>query len=256
MNIIHTAAEWYKIEEKLNTKETTTIGFVPTMGALHQGHQSLVERSVRENNITVVSVFVNPVQFNNTNDLETYPKTWDEDCRLLETAGADYMFAPDYAELYPDEYRYRLTETALSKTLCGKSRPGHFDGVLTVVMKLLQVFRPDRAYFGEKDYQQFLLVDGMAKAFFLRTEIVPCPIVRETSGLACSSRNRRLSAAGRAHAPLFYRALSSGRTSTEIREQLEKDGFRVDYVTETAGRLYGAVYLEEVRLIDNVEYTR
>lgn len=255
MKIIHTAAEWYKAEKLSGrNKNNTEIGLVPTMGALHEGHRSLVERSVRENDVTVVSIFVNPVQFNSSDDLASYPKTFEDDCRLLETAGADYVFTPDYAELYPDGYRYRLTETTLSKTLCGASRPGHFDGVLTVVMKLLQVFRPERAYFGEKDYQQYELVAGMANAFFLRTQIIACPTVRERSGLACSSRNKRLSPEGLARAPLFHRALASGRSPTEIREQLEKDGFRVDYVTEADGRLYGAVYLEDVRLIDNVEY--
>jgi pantoate--beta-alanine ligase len=197
---------------------------------------------------------VNPVQFDNANDLAAYPQTFEDDCRLLEAAGTDCVFAPVYEELYPDDYRYRLTETTQSKTLCGASRPGHFDGVLTVVMKLLQIFRPDRAYFGEKDYQQYELVSGMAEAFFLHTRIIPCPVVRDQSGLACSSRNRRLSPEGLARAPLFHRALESGLPPAEIREQLEKDGFRIDYITETGGRLYGAVYLEDVRLIDNVEY--
>lgn len=257
MITIHTASEWDTEEKSFcpNTKNKT-VGLVPTMGALHKGHLSLVERSVRENDVTVVSIFVNPVQFNNKADLASYPQSLEDDCRLIEQTGADYVFVPAYEELYPDDYRYRLTETSLSKTLCGASRPGHFDGVLTVVMKLIQLFRPDRAYFGEKDFQQYKLVEGMAEAFFLRTKIVPCPIIREQSGLAYSSRNRRLSEAGLARAPLFHGALSSGHTPCEIREQLEKDGFRVDYVTETDGRLYGAVYLEDVRLIDNVEYNR
>jgi pantoate--beta-alanine ligase len=255
MKVIHTITEWYDAEKLLNrTTNNISVGLVPTMGALHEGHRSLVERSVCENSVTVVSIFVNPVQFNNKDDLTAYPRTFESDCSLLEAAGADFVFAPGYEELYPDDYRYRITETTLSKTLCGASRPGHFDGVLTVVMKLLQAFRPDHAYFGEKDYQQYELVSGMAAAFFIRTQIVPCPIVREQSGLALSSRNRRLSPEGLAHAPLFHRALASGRTIPEIREQLEKDGFRVDYVTETAGRRYSAVYLEGVRLIDNVEY--
>ena len=257
MIIIHTAAEWYAEEKSCcrNTKNKT-VGLVPTMGALHTGHQSLIKRSVKENDITVVSIFVNPVQFNNKSDLDSYPVSVEDDCSLITSAGGDYVFVPKYEELYPDDYCYRLTETSLSKTLCGASRPGHFDGVLTVVMKLIQLFRPERAYFGEKDFQQYRLVDGMSKAFFLRTEIVPCPVIREPSGLAYSSRNRRLSAEGRARAPLFHRALTAGHAPEEIREQLEKDGFIVDYVTESDGRLYGAVYLEEVRLIDNVEYHR
>jgi pantoate--beta-alanine ligase len=257
MIMIHTAAEWYTEEKSFcRNTENKTVGLVPTMGALHKGHLSLMERSVRENDVTIVSIFVNPVQFNNKADLASYPESLENDCRLIESAGAAYVFVPKYEELYPDDYRYRLTEASLSKTLCGTSRPGHFDGVLTVVMKLLQLFRPDCAYFGEKDFQQYKLVKGMAEAFFLRTKIVPCPIIREPSGLALSSRNRRLSEAGLARAPLFHRSLSSGNTPREIREQLENDGFIVDYVTETDGRLYGAVYLEDVRLIDNVEYHR
>jgi pantoate--beta-alanine ligase len=253
MKIIHTVNEWYKAEKASGRNNNMSLGLVPTMGALHEGHRSLVERSIRENDITVVSIFVNPVQFNNRDDFAAYPQTFEDDCRLLEAAGADFVFAPRYEELYPDDYRYKITETTLSKTLCGTSRPGHFDGVLTVVMKLLQIFRPERAYFGEKDYQQYKLVSGMAAAFFLHTRIVPCPIVRDQSGLACSSRNRRLSPEGLARAPLFHRTLSSGREVSEIREQLEKNGFRVDYITETDGRRYGAVYLENVRIIDNVE---
>ena len=255
MKIIHTVKEWQKAEKASVRNNNMTTGLVPTMGALHEGHRSLVERSVRENDVTIVSIFVNPVQFNNKDDLASYPQTFDGDCRLLEAAGADYVFAPGYEELYPDDYRYRITETTLSKTLCGDSRPGHFDGVLTVVMKLLQIFRPERAYFGEKDYQQYELVSGMAEAFFLHTRIIPCPIIRDQSGLACSSRNRRLSPEGLARAPLFHRLLSSGRNLPEIREELEKNGFSVDYITETDGRRYGAVYLENVRLIDNVECT-
>jgi pantoate--beta-alanine ligase len=255
MKIIHTIPEWYDIEKTLGRGAGgQSVGFVPTMGALHKGHRSLVERSAAENSVTVASIFINPVQFNSSGDLAAYPKTFDRDVELLASAGAAYVFAPEYAELYPDGYRYRLSETVQSRTLCGASRPGHFDGVLTVVMKLLQIFRPERAYFGEKDYQQYELVSGMAQAFFLRTDIIPCPIIREDSGLACSSRNTRLSPEGLRRAPLFYRALASGRSPGEIRHELEKDGFRVDYVTETDGRLYGAVYLEDVRLIDNVKY--
>jgi pantoate--beta-alanine ligase len=253
MKIIHTIKEWQETEKTSGRDTNMTLGLVPTMGALHEGHRSLVERSIRENDVTVVSIFVNPVQFNNKDDLAAYPETFEDDCRMLENTGADYVFAPCYGEMYPDDYRYRITETTVSKTLCGASRPGHFDGVLTVVMKLLQIFSPERAYFGEKDYQQYKLVSGMAAAFFLHTRIIPCPIVRDQSGLACSSRNRRLSPEGIARAPLFHRILSSGSEVSEIQEQLEKNGFRVDYVTETDGRRYGAVYLEDVRLIDNVE---
>ncbi|MCI1208241.1 MAG: pantoate--beta-alanine ligase [Treponema sp.] len=254
MNTIHTLPEWRKVEKKLLcTGSGTSIGLVPTMGALHQGHVSLIKRSIRENDKTIVSIFLNPVQFTDSHDYDAYPRQTEADCRLLADTGVDYVFLPEYRDLYPDDYRYQLTEHDFSSLLCGASRPGHFDGVLTVVMKLLQIFRPDRAYFGEKDFQQYRLIDGMAKAFFLSTEIVPCPVVREPSGLAFSSRNSRLSAEGRTKAALFYRALSSGEEPEMIRKRLEKEGFRIDYITEMEGRLYGAVFLEEVRLIDNVK---
>ena len=250
MKTIRTIKEWETEKRNLQGK---TIGLVPTMGALHNGHLSLVKKSLAENDCTVVSIFLNPTQFNNKSDLEKYPKVLGDDCTLLSQAGADYLFLPDYGTMYPDDYRYRLGETTLSKTLCGATRPGHFDGVLTVVLKLLNIFMPSRAYFGEKDYQQYLLIRGMAEAFFLETEIVPCPLVREETGLALSSRNRRLSPEALRKAPLFYRALSSGMRTGEIRAQLERDGFSVDYVEERDDRIFGAVFLEDVRLIDNVE---
>jgi pantoate--beta-alanine ligase len=230
-----------------------TVGLVPTMGALHDGHLSLVKKSIAENGATIASIYVNPTQFNNQADLENYPSTFDEDCALLEKAGVDYLFTPDFQDIYPDNYRYRVNETELSGILCGATRPGHFEGVLTVVLKLLNIFTPDRAYFGEKDYQQYLLIKGMAAAFFLRTEIVPCPLVRAESGLALSSRNKRLSPEGLRRAPLFHRHLSSGVSAEKIRSLLEKDGFTVDYIQEYSGRIFAAVFLEEVRLIDNVQ---
>ncbi len=253
MKIIKTPQEWLEVEKEIDRKNKhQSVGLVPTMGALHEGHLSLVKRAVSENDVSVVSIFLNPVQFNNQNDLATYPKTWEADCALLEGAGVDYLFAPTYDIMYPDDYRYKLSESSLSKTLCGASRPGHFDGVLTVVMKLLQVFQPEHAYFGEKDYQQYLLIKGMVEAFFLRTQIIPCPIVRREDGLACSSRNKRLSqeALGRAH--LLHDALASGKSVEEIKAQLTADGFEIDYVTETDGRLYAAASIEGVRLIDNI----
>jgi pantoate--beta-alanine ligase len=253
MTRIHTPEEWINIAQSLNKPDThKTIGLVPTMGALHEGHRSLVLRSVQENDYTIVSIFVNPVQFNNKQDLASYPVSLEADCSLLENAGADFVFIPDYHSLYPDNYQYRLSESSVSKILCGASRPGHFDGVLTVVMKLLLLFQPQFAYFGEKDYQQYQLIAGMAESFFLRTKIVACPIIRDQSGLALSSRNKRLSPQGLTRAPLFHAALASRQSPEQIRSQLEKEGFLIDYITEYDGRLYGAVFLEEVRLIDNV----
>ena len=222
------------------------------MGALHDGHLSLVRRSRAENDRTLVSIFVNPTQFDDPRDLAGYPRTSEADLAMLRAAGADFLLTPSAADLYPDGYRYRVTETERSTTLEGASRPGHFDGVLTVVLKLLLIASAERAYFGEKDWQQLALVRGMADALFLPTAIVGCPTVRETDGLALSSRNRRLPPADRHKAPLLYRALSSAPTADAARRELQDAGFVVDYVEEVDGRRLAAVRLGDVRLIDNV----
>ena len=250
MKVIKTVEEFKQIRKSLENK---SVGFVPTMGGLHNGHLSLIQRAIKENDVSVVSVYLNPTQFNDKKDLETYPANFADDCALLENAGVDYLFAPTYPVMYPDDYKYMLTEKDFSKELCGAKRPGHFDGVLTVVMKLFNIVRPDNAYFGEKDYQQFKLLEGMVQAFFMDVKLVPCPIVREENGLAISSRNRKLSAAGLAMAPKFHEILVSGGSEEEITSELESAGFKVDYVTIKGTRLYAAVFLEEVRLIDNIE---
>ena len=250
MKVIKTVEEFKQIRKSLENK---SVGFVPTMGGLHNGHLSLIQRAIKENDVSVVSVYLNPTQFNDKKDLETYPANFADDCALLEKAGVDYLFAPTYPVMYPDDYKYMLTEKDFSKELCGAKRPGHFDGVLTVVMKLLNIVRPDNAYFGEKDYQQFKLLEGMVQAFFMDVKLVPCPIVREENGLAISSRNRKLSASGLAIAPKFHEILASGGSEEEITSKLESAGFKVDYVTIKGTRLYAAVFLEEVRLIDNIE---
>lgn len=250
MKVIKTVEEFKEIRKSFENK---SVGFVPTMGGLHNGHLSLINRAIKENDVSVVSVYLNPTQFNDKKDLETYPANFDDDCALLEKAGVDYLIAPTYAVMYPDDYKYMLTEKDFSKELCGAKRPGHFDGVLTVVMKLLNIVRPTNAYFGEKDYQQFKLLEGMVKAFFMDVKLVPCPIVREENGLAISSRNRKLSAAGLALAPKFHEILASGGSESEIASKLESAGFKVDYVTKKENRLYAAVFLEEVRLIDNID---
>lgn len=250
MKIFRAPAEW---------QPQPGTGFVPTMGALHAGHIALVERARAECQTVVASIFVNPTQFNNPEDFEKYPVTFEDDCRMLEAAGCDYVFAPTYPQLYPDEYRLRITETELSQVLEGEHRPGHFDGMLTVVLKLLQVVRAERAYFGEKDYQQLLLVQKLVEAFFVGTEIIPCPTVREADGLAMSSRNRRLNPTQRALATQWATLLADlSLTPTEIRAKLEAIGFTVDYIEDRWGRRLGAVHtpsLENgpvVRLIDNV----
>lgn len=249
MTVINTPEEFKKIRDTLNGKK---IGFVPTMGGLHNGHLSLVQKAKSENEITVVSVYLNETQFNDKNDLVTYPANFEDDKALLEKAGVDYLFAPSYAVMYPDDYRYMVTEKDFSKKLCGAKRPGHFDGVLTVVMKLFNIVRPTNAYFGEKDFQQLTLLRGMVEAFFMNINLVGCPIVREENGLAISSRNRKLSAQGLAKAPEFHKILAQGGSDEKIAENLEKVGFKVDYVTTTGNRLYAAVFLEDVRLIDNI----
>ncbi len=229
-----------------------TLGFVPTMGALHEGHLSLVRRSRMENDLTLVSLFVNPPQFDDPTDLAKYPRTLEADLALLEAEGADFVFLPRESDLYADSYQYRVTETGLSRLMEGAHRPGHFNGVLTVVLKLLQIASAERTYFGEKDWQQLALVRGMVEAFFVPTTIVACATVREADGLAVSSRNRRLRPEDRALAPRFYGALSSAKTAEAAARELRGSGFAVDYVEDRDGRRLGAVRLGDVRLIDNV----
>jgi pantoate--beta-alanine ligase len=252
MKILKTIAET-KRELTFLKKEGKSIGFVPTMGALHAGHISLIRKCREENDITVVSIYVNPTQFNDSTDYKNYPVTLDADIGILEDIRIEYLFLPDYHEMYPDGFTYSVEETDLSKILCGASRPGHFKGVLTVVLKLLNIVNPNRAYFGEKDYQQYLLIKGMAEAFFLDSQIIPVPVVREESGLAMSSRNLLLDENSRKTAPLFYQILTSARSSEEAVEILQNSGFRVDYVQDIGKRRYGAVILGNVRLIDNVQ---
>jgi len=229
-----------------------TLGFVPTMGALHEGHLSLVERSRAENDRTLVSVFVNPTQFDDQADFDAYPRTDERDLALLDSAGVDYVLIPRAAEIYADGFRYRVSETELWTVLEGVHRPGHFGGVLTVVLKLLNIAAADRAYFGEKDWQQLSLVRGMADAFFLPTTIVACPTIRECTGLALSSRNARLTAPDRERAATLHRVLTSAATTDAAIDQLTDAGFAVDYVDDRDGRRLAAVRLRGVRLIDNV----
>jgi pantoate--beta-alanine ligase len=232
------------------------------MGALHEGHATLVRRSAAENALTAVSIFVNPTQFDDPADLAAYPRTLESDVALLRSAGADAVFLPEPATLYPHGNHYRVVESELSRRLCGAHRPGHFDGVLTVVMKLLLLTAPHRAYFGEKDFQQLALIRGMVRDFFLETEIVACPTVREPSGLAMSSRNARLSAAGKVRAAALHRVLAGAADAAEAAREIEREGLRVEYVDDlelpgengaaAARRRLAAAWLEGVRLIDNV----
>ncbi len=202
-----------------------SVGLVPTMGALHEGHLSLIRAARAENDVVVVSIFVNPTQFGPNEDLQQYPRSLERDRELSAAAGADLVFSPSGEEMYPDGYATWVDVERLTEGLCGRSRPGHFRGVCTVVTKLLNICRPDRAYFGEKDAQQLAVVKRMVRDLNLRVEIVACPIVREADGLAMSSRNVRLSGEARAQAPALYRALSVAR---DLVREGKRDGAVLD----------------------------
>ncbi len=231
----------------------TPVGFVPTMGALHQGHLSLVKASREQNVLTIVSVFINPMQFDDSADFNAYPKDFRKDLERLENAGVGAVLLPDAAQIYADDYRFKVTESDFSQRLCGAHRPGHFDAVLTVVMRLLNLVRPDNAYFGEKDYQQLQLIRDMASAFFMPVNIVACATVRESDGLAMSSRNQRLDAGNRVKAASLYATLKQSRSANDARNLLATQGFDMDYVEDIAGRRLAAARLGNTRLIDNVE---
>jgi pantoate--beta-alanine ligase len=250
VKVYHHLAEWRAARAGPEFRDGR-IGFVPTMGALHAGHRSLLERARKENERVVMSIFVNPTQFNDPGDLAKYPRTLEADLALAEGL-VDAVIAPEPDDLYPDGYRFRVVENELSRELEGAHRPGHFDGVLTVVLKLLNLVRPQRAYFGEKDWQQLALVRGMVAALFLPYEIVACPTVRDGDGLALSSRNRRLSPEARARAAAFPRILREEIDGSTASGALTAAGLEVDYVADRNGVRLGAVHLEGVRLIDNV----
>lgn len=249
MQVSKNLKDWHNRRTQLSGR---SIGVVPTMGALHPGHASLVERCRRENEIVVATLFVNPTQFNDPSDLAKYPRTLEADLELLEALGTDDVFCPDTAALYPNGYAFRVVSDSLASVMEGRSRPGFFDGVMTVVLKLLNIIQADRAYFGEKDYQQWKVLHAMAADLFLPTKILACPTIRTASGLAESSRNALLSAAGRQKAAEIYRTLRFAPTADAAREWLEAEGFRVDYVEEHWGRRFAAAFLEGIRLIDNV----
>ncbi len=245
MNIVTNLKEWKTIRQSLNSK---TIGFIPTMGNLHDGHLSLCEKSKADNEITVVSIFVNPTQFNQKKDFANYPRTVDLDCKKLDV---DFVLLPEKNEIYFDNYEIQLTETNLSLDLEGQFRPVHFTGMLTIVLKLLNLIHANRAYFGEKDYQQLLLVKKMVEALFIPTEIIGCETIRAEDGLALSSRNSLLNKNQREKAKLFPQLLNSNLSAHDITEQLISLGFKVDYIVEKWQRRLGAVWLDDVRLIDN-----
>jgi len=229
------------------------VGLVTTMGNLHEGHRSLFYRSASENDVSVISCFVNPKQFNNESDFEAYPRTLSEDLAVADQTGIDYFFMPEYSALYPDDFQYKVSENSISRRLEGKHRPGHFEGMMTVVLKLLQLIKADHVYFGEKDYQQLQLVKGMAEAFFVDTEIVGCETIRNAFDLPLSSRNGRLTEEQLEVSRYFPKYFHSEKSCEEITRALEAKGFEVEYIQEHQGRRFAAVRLGDVRLIDNIE---
>ncbi|MDO6390671.1 pantoate--beta-alanine ligase [Pontibacter sp. BT731] len=254
------------------------IGFVPTMGALHEGHLQLLRASARENDITICSVFVNPTQFNSASDYKLYPRTLEYDISLLQTVGCDYLFAPSPEEIYPQQSVLQFSFGALEAVMEGEHRPGHFNGVATVVSKLFHIVQPHKAYFGQKDLQQVAIVRQLVQALSFDLELVCYPTVRETDGLAMSSRNKRLSEAQRQLAPQLYKALQTAAADlqqkpiqtikSELALQLQQEEeIKLEYfevvdplTLQPLGDISGqdevalciAAYVGEVRLIDNV----
>lgn len=263
-------------------KAGRTVGLVPTMGALHEGHASLVRRSVKENDVTVVSVFLNPTQFNDQNDLKNYPRTLEADCKLLEQCGAQYVLAPSVREMYPTEDKRQFEFPPVSTVMEGAHRPGHFNGVCQVVSRLFYIAKPDRAYFGEKDFQQIAVVKAMVRHLGLKVRIVECDIVRDADGLARSSRNTLLAADERAIAPRIYKALRESvvyaktHTVEETHDKVVADinateGLEVEYFSivdgntlldiaswDETGYAVGCITVycgkKPIRLIDHIKY--
>lgn len=251
MNIYRNLKSW---REHRNIEPShRTIGFVPTMGNLHRGHATLINKSLEENDKTVVSIFVNPTQFNQAQDFLHYPRTIENDIELLESLGVDSCLLPSEQELYPQGYRYKIQEREQDEKMEGLKRPGHFTGVLTVVMKLLLLVKPDNVYFGEKDYQQLQLVRGMVEDFFMDIQVIGCPIIREDSGLPCSSRNGRLTPSQRVLADQFATIFQKAAPCHEIIKELEEMGLIVEYLEEDEHRRFVAVKVGDIRLIDNYQ---
>jgi pantoate--beta-alanine ligase len=249
MDIFYDIDAWRQLRKTQFTDNT--LGLVPTMGNLHRAHLSLVTQSQKQNDKTIVSIFVNQAQFNNPKDFACYPRTLDADLNELQRAGVDYCIIPTSNAIYPDHYQYQIHETTNHQRLEGKHRPGHFTGVLTVVMKLFNIVKPNRAYFGEKDYEQFQYIQRMTHALFMDIEVIPCPTLREPGGLAYSSRNGRLSADGREKAAIFARLFLSASSTQTARDALTDAGIEIEYLEEFEGRRFVAVLIDGVRLIDN-----
>lgn len=249
MNIVTTINEWLEIRKQLTQQ---SIGFVHTMGNLHAGHMSLCLQSKKMNDITVAAIFVNPAQFNQVSDFASYPRTLQQDIDLLTAHAVDYLLLFDANLLYQDQYQVQVSETDISLVLEGEYRPGHFTGMLTIVLKFLNLVQPARSYYGEKDYQQLLLIQKMVKALFLPVEIIACATVRAKDELALSSRNGRLSEMQRKLAAQLPLVLQEKISTDAACLKLQSLGFKVDYVMDKWQRRLAAVWLGDVRLIDNV----
>lgn len=282
MKVLRTVGELRQAMES-HRNAGQTIGLVPTMGALHAGHLSLMERSCRDNDITVASIFVNPTQFNNATDLKTYPRTEEKDCALLEKAGVDYAFVPSVEEIYPEPDTRVFDLGAVAEVMEGAMRPGHFNGVAQIVSRLFSYVNPTRAYFGKKDFQQIAVIRRMAQLEGFDFEIIACPIVREADGLALSSRNVRLTPEQRQIAPAIHRTLarsldmtrdkSVGEVKQWVKEEIDRQPFMTTEYYEIVnpltmqptdswmtpdGPAVGCVtvYCGDVRLIDNITYSK
>ena len=240
VNELEKAVEAFRIEGK-------SVGLVPTMGALHEGHLSLVKRCRRENDVVVVSVFVNPTQFNNKEDLRTYPRTEEADKALLAEAGCDIVFMPTVEEVYPEPDTRVFNLGPVAEVMEGAMRPGHFNGVAQIVSKLFMMVKPDRAYFGEKDFQQIAVIRQMVKNEGFNLQIVPCPIVREADGLAKSSRNVRLSAEARQTAPSIYRTLQESLDYAKSHTVAETQKFVTDCINS-----YPGMEVEYYQIVDGI----
>ena len=244
MKIIRTISE-LKQELSALRNDGKSIGFVPTMGALHQGHASLVRRSVEENGATAVSVFVNPTQFNDKNDLKNYPRNLQADCELLQSIGADIVFAPEVEEMYPEPDTRTFSFAPLDTVMEGGCRPGHFNGVAQIVSKLFYAVEPDKAYFGEKDFQQLAIIREMVRQLNIPVKIMGCPIVRENDDLALSSRNMLLSAEERERALTISRSLFASLEYAKSHTLAETKAFVEDAINKTEG-----LQLEYYQIVD------
>jgi pantoate--beta-alanine ligase len=246
MEIIRTI-DWMKQIARDSRAEERVLGFVPTMGALHEGHFSLVRAAKQDCSPVVVSIFVNPNQFGAGEDLQKYPRRFDQDAEALEKLGVDYLFAPEAGEMYPGGFRTLVSVEGLSDRLEGRSRPGHFRGVTTVVLKLFEIVRPQRAYFGRKDAQQLRIIRQMVADLNLDTQIVACPIAREADGLAMSSRNAYLQGDDRRAATILYRALSAAKKEIDAGEL--ESGRLIEPMRRVFGTESGAV-LDYAEIVD------